>query len=113
MHTVEVYERAVYWLTRHAPGEDKFLHTYAGLTIWVVAAAILRRPLGSALPIAVVILIELINECIDYAWHGIFISVDTLGDMFATWFWPLLLSFIIRWRSMQDRGTSDHSGEAD
>jgi hypothetical protein len=91
------YEAAIGWIVARCPAPDKFAHCYAGLLIWVAAALILRRPLRSSRPVAVVVLAEVVNEVIDRFAHGAWLWRDTLGDAAATWFWPVLLTGLLRW----------------
>ncbi|MEJ2458226.1 MAG: hypothetical protein P8Y58_08790 [Novosphingobium sp.] len=90
------YEQAIGWVVSLCPAPDKFAHTYAGLTIWLLAALLFRRPLRSAWPLLTVIGFELVNEAIDRVAHGSWLWHDTLRDMAATWFWPLVLVTCLR-----------------
>ena len=92
------YERIIGWIVSRCPAPDKFAHTYAGLAVWLTAGLIFRRPLRSALPLVVVIGVEIANECIDRVAHGSWMWRDTLGDAAATWFWPIVLTAALRWR---------------
>lgn len=98
MDFISRYERTIIWIVSICPAPDKFAHTYAGLAIWVGAALLLRRSLRSPLPLALVVLAELGNEVIDRFAHGSWLWRDTLGDMTATWFWPVLLTCLLRWK---------------
>ena len=77
-------------------GADKFVHVQVGLTIWCASAIVLRRPLRSPLPLAVVIVAEVLNEIADRHYTGSWNWPDTLGDAAATWFWPIALFLLLR-----------------
>lgn len=74
---------------------DKFFHTNVGLLIWVGAALILRCPLRSPVPLAVVILAEVVNEVLDWIAVGAWRWSDTFMDAAATWFWPATLTLLL------------------
>jgi hypothetical protein len=96
MSFLDQYERTIEHLVKLCPQPDKFAHTYAGLTIWLLAAIVLRKPLGSIWPLVVVLAAELGNEYIDFLTYGSWRWHDTLRDMAATWFWPTVLMLAIR-----------------
>ena len=96
MSFLEQYEQAVDRVVKLCPHPDKFAHTYAGLGIWVLAALIMRRPITSIWPLVAVVLFEVGNEYIDFLNHGSWRWHDTLGDMAATWFWPVTLMLLMR-----------------
>jgi predicted metal-binding membrane protein len=91
-----MYERIIGWIVSCCPQPDKFAHTYAGLIIWLLAMVAIRRP-RSILPLLVVLVAELANECVDRVAHSSWRWRDTLGDMAATWFWPTILTAVLRW----------------
>ena len=82
-------------------GPDKFVHVQAGLAIWSVSAIVLRRPLRSPLPLAVVILAETLNEIADRHYTGSWNWPDTIGDATATWLWPVALFLLLRARTLR------------
>ena len=90
------YEAVISWIVGLCPQPDKFAHTYAGLAIWLGAALVFRRPLHSWVPLGVVVLAEVANECVDRVAHGGWFWPDTLGDAAATWFWPLVIGLTLR-----------------
>jgi hypothetical protein len=97
MHSFALrYEQLITWIVSACPAPDKFAHTYAGLGLWLGAAILLRRPLRSPLPLAIVIVLEVANECVDRVAHGGWMWHDTLGDAGATWFWPIVLTAALR-----------------
>ena len=96
MAFLQTYEAVMAAIVDRAPGADKFAHSYVGLAIWLGAAMVLRRPLRSAVPLAVVVVAECINEGIDRLTYGSWRWHDTLGDALASWFWPLVLMLALR-----------------
>ncbi len=76
------------------------LHIYVGLAVFLAAAALLRRPLGSWVPIAAVLAAALLGEAwdlletraagarahLDRNWH----------DVWNTCFWPAVLFLLAR-----------------
>jgi len=96
MSFIVQYDRTIEHIVKLCPQPDKFAHTYAGLGIWVLAALVLRRPLASIWPLLTVVAFELGNEYMDFLAHGSWRWHDTLRDMAATWFWPLLLTVMLR-----------------
>jgi hypothetical protein len=83
------------------------LHIYVGLAVFVAAAALFRRPLGSWLPIAAVLAAALIGETwdlletraagarpyLDRNWH----------DVWNTCFWPAILFLLARYTRLLSR----------
>jgi hypothetical protein len=96
MDYAQEYEQIIRWIVLRCPAPDKFAHTYAGLTIWLLSAALFRQPLRSVWPLVTVIGFEIANECVDRVAHGSWMWYDTLGDAAATWFWPLLLMIMLQ-----------------
>lgn len=95
MWIVEAYHRKVGFFDHLKIGGDKFLHVQAGLAIWCLAALILKRPLRSPLPIAIVFAAEIFNEIMDRLHAGNWRWPDTIGDAVSTWFWPVLLCILL------------------
>ena len=83
------------------------LHIYVGLAIFLAAAALLRRPLGSLPPIAAVLAAALIGE----AWD--LIETRAIGgrphydrnwhDVWNTCFWPAVLFVLARYTRVLSR----------
>jgi hypothetical protein len=87
------------------------LHIYVGLAIFLAAAALLRRPLGSRVPIAAVVAAALIGEAWDLLetrasgarphwdrnWH----------DVWNTCFWPAILFLLARYTRLLSRRGRD------
>jgi hypothetical protein len=83
------------------------LHIYVGLAVFLTAAATLRRPLGSWLPIAAVVAAALAGEAWDLLetraagarpyydrnWH----------DVWNTCFWPATLFLLARYTRVLNR----------
>lgn len=95
MTFVQRYEQGIDQLVSLCPSPDKFAHQTAGLLFWLLSAMVLRKPLYSRGPLAVVVLVEGANEYIDFLAHGAWRWPDTIGDAAATWFWPFALSFCL------------------
>lgn len=96
MDIADRYEHVISLIVSYCPAPDKFAHTYAGLTIWLLTAACLRTSLRSLVPLAAVIAAEVANEIVDRVAHGSWMWHDTLGDAAATWFWPIVLTVALR-----------------
>ncbi len=91
------YKHIISWIVEQCPQTpDKFAHTYAGIGFWLLAALVLRRPLASAVPLVVVIALELANEYVDWLNYDHWTLSDTFADMAATWFWPVVLNVALR-----------------
>ena len=77
------------------------LHIYVGLLVFLAAAALLKRPLGSRIPILAVLLVALAGELWDV--------IDTANareqihwwrnwhDVWNTMFWPTVLFLLARY----------------
>jgi hypothetical protein len=78
------------------------LHVHVGLGIFMVAALLLRKPLSSTLPLALVFLAALAGEALDlrddlrtlgyWRWRA------SLGDIVNTVFWPFVVWLLARSR---------------
>lgn len=71
---------------------DKLTHLNVGVVIFLLAAALFRKPLSSPLPMIAVLICEIGNEIMDVLATGHFNKGDTLGDFIATLFWPVILA---------------------
>ena len=91
-----IYHAVAVRIAHLGVGPDKFVHVQVGLAIWCLSAWILRRPLGSRAPLAVVIAAEVANEIMDRHYTGSWNWPDTLGDAASTWFWPVTLFLLLR-----------------
>lgn len=79
---------------------NTILHIHAGMLILMAARVVTRRSLGTFVPFAAVLILELANEIIDRVNHGSWRWDDTTSDLVNTLFWPFLLSLAIRLRPM-------------
>jgi hypothetical protein len=70
---------------------DPILHMHAGLIVFVFVAAISRRSLGSAIPIAAVLLVAFANETLDRLLHGSWRPTNSAPDIYYTVLWPSIL----------------------
>jgi hypothetical protein len=92
------YEQLIDQITSLCPPPDKFAHLTAGLLFWLVGSLLMRKPLYSRWPLALIVALEVANEYMDFLAHHSWRWPDTLGDAAATWFWPFVLSFCMaRW----------------
>lgn len=98
MSLAQRYSHLIGRLIRDCGGPDKFAHTYAGLALWLLAGAILRKPMRSVVPLAVVLTLELANEMMDWLTQGLVDWPDASGDLLATMFWPSVLT-LVAWRA--------------
>jgi hypothetical protein len=83
------------------------LHIYVGLAVFLAAAALLRKPLGSRVPIAAVFAAALAGE----AWD--LIETRAIGarphydrnwhDVWNTCFWPAMLFLLARYTRVLSR----------
>jgi hypothetical protein len=95
------FQRAKLWIAASAGLPKDALHIYVGLTVFLVAAALLRDRLGSWRPLAAVVAAALAGEAWDVA--------DTWGagqtvawarnwhDIWNTCFWPTVLFLLARY----------------
>jgi hypothetical protein len=76
------------------------LHVYAGLTVWLTSVVVLRRPIRTLLPLAVVLAVAILGEARDAA-----DDIATLGhwriaasahDLVNTLFWPTIFVLLAR-----------------
>ena len=78
------------------------LHVYAGMTLMLLTAAALRRPLQSVIPwlavLLVAVVIELPDLRDDLAQYGRWHWRASLYDFVNTVFWPTVLLFFARWK---------------
>lgn len=80
---------------------DKMAHLTVGLLLWLIAAIVLRRPLGSWQPVLLVLLIELANETIEALYMPGWSMPDTLGDIASTLFFPVAIVTLVRLNLIQ------------
>jgi hypothetical protein len=83
------------------------LHIYVGLTVFLGAAALLRRPLSSLLPLAAVLLAALAGELWDVidTWnaHRDVAWWRNWHDIWNTLFWPTALFLLARYTKLLRR----------
>ena len=84
------------------------LHIYVGLAVFLAAAALLRRPLGSWVPIAAALAAALAGEAwdvIETHAAGAQIHWDrNWHDIWNTCFWPATLFLLARYTRLLSRG---------
>ncbi len=83
------------------------LHIYVGLAIFLAVAALLRRPLGSWVPIAAVVAAALLGEAwdlIETRAAGATAHLDrNRHDVWNTCFWPAILFLLARYTKLLGR----------
>ncbi len=76
------------------------LHIHAGLLVLLAACLILRRPLGSMMPLQIVILLEVANEAVDSARYQMsswpWTPWNSVADLIDTLLWPVVLTLLAR-----------------
>lgn len=90
---------------------NTILHIHGGMLILLLARLLTGRSLGTFVPFAAVLLLELANEVIDRVNHGSWRWDDTTSDLVNTLFWPFVLSFAIRLRPIREKNPAPE-GEA-
>jgi hypothetical protein len=93
---------------------DKVMHVHVGLAIYVAAQIVLRTRRGSINAWLVVLSAEAGNEMMDRLFFGSWRMHDTLGDVFATLFWPTILALasLYRRKSWASRHARDSARHA-
>ena len=76
------------------------LHVHVGLLILVLAALLLRRKMRSPIPLALVAILALVNELVDWLAGGPHTTLfEQAIDFVNTVFWPAILFLLARrWR---------------
>lgn len=100
-----LYSVALQWIGDRTGATDSMLHIHAGMTIFLIASFITRRPLSSPIPICAVATAEAVNELLDIARFGRIIP-DTIPDIINTMFWPLMLFIRMRLARPRDASTT-------
>ena len=76
------------------------LHVYVGLAVFLVAAALLRRPLRSIVPLLLVVIVASVGELLDMrddiVSFGYWRWGASLHDVLNTLFWPTVLFLLAR-----------------
>lgn len=75
---------------------QELLHVHAGLAIFLLASLLLRRKFRSPVPLALVIVLAVANEVIDWLNHPPTTTFEPLWDVLNTVFWPGLLFLLAR-----------------
>ena len=95
------------WLVDMLAMSKDALHIFVGLTVFLVSAALLRRPLRDWRPVLAVLLVALAGEGWDLleTWQaGQVLRWSRSGhDVFITCFWPVVLFAIARRTSLMRR----------
>lgn len=91
MDLVAQYHGVIDFILGQTGLSDKVLHFHAGMAIFVLAQFALRTRRASLYALAAVIVAEGGNEIMDRMFAGSWNWSDTLGDIFATLFWPTIL----------------------
>lgn len=86
---------------------NTILHIHGGLLILLLTRLVTGRQLGSFIPFAAVLTLELLNEVMDRINHGSWRWEDTIGDLASTLFWPFVLSLAIRLRPVRAKCVCD------
>lgn len=77
---------------------DVLAHVHGGMALLLIARVITRRSLATPIPLACVVSVQFLNECIDRYNHGSWRWPDTLADTFNTLLWPTVLFIGLRIR---------------
>lgn len=101
------YQSSKLWLQDLVGLSKDALHIYVGLTVFLLAALILRRPLRDGRPIGAVLLVALAGEIWDLIeWTGRgneAVWPNHWHDLRNTMFWPLVLFATARWTKVLKR----------
>ncbi|WP_336987563.1 hypothetical protein [Altererythrobacter aquiaggeris] len=74
------------------------LHVHVGMAIFLFARLVSGRTVGTFIPFAAVVVLQCVNELIDYSNNGSWLIQNTTGDMINTLFWPLAITIAVRLR---------------
>lgn len=83
-------------------GSDALAHVHGGMAVLMLARLITRRSLATPVPLACVIVLQVLNECIDRYNHGSWRWPDTIADTLNTLFWPTVLFVGLRLRRQRE-----------
>ena len=101
------YQSSKLWLQDLVGLSKDALHIYVGLSVFLLAALILRRPLRDWRPLAAVALVALAGEIWDLVeWTNRGNSAlwaNHWHDLWNTMFWPLVLFALARWTRLLKR----------
>ncbi|MDF8335195.1 hypothetical protein [Novosphingobium cyanobacteriorum] len=82
------------------------LHIHAGLAIYLSCQVALGNRRASGIALSFVLVLETVNELLDFSFHGVFWSADTLQDYVSTLMWPSILYGVSRLRRQMWRAES-------
>lgn len=85
-----------------APNSDLLAHVHGGMAVLLLARLITRRSLSTPFPLLCVLVVQLLNECMDRYTHGSWRWPDTIADTVNTLFWPTVLFIGLRWRRQRE-----------
>ena len=83
-------------------GSDTIAHIHGGMAVLMLARLITRRSLATPVPLACVVVLQVINECVDRYNHGSWRWPDTIADTVNTLFWPTVLFVGLRLRRLRE-----------
>lgn len=93
-------------------GSDTLAHVHGGMALLLLARLITRRSLATPVPLAFVVVLQVLNECIDRYTHGSWRWPDTIADTFNTLFWPTVLFVGLRLRRQRETVRTDAAKQA-
>jgi hypothetical protein len=94
MGLVDDYHAMIEQIIRDSGMSDRALHTHIGLAIYVSVQLALGTRRSSWVALAAVALAEGANEVMDRIYAGSWRWDDTLGDIGATLFWPVVIVLV-------------------
>lgn len=93
------------------------LHIHIGIAAFFALHWLLRRPLGSRLPLAIVFVFCIAGEIVDIhrvwrlgQWQQ---PLENLHDIANTMFWPLAFTAFGRWRDRKAQAQSNEAADSD
>lgn len=75
---------------------ESLIHVHVGLAIFVVTALLLRQRMRSWIPLAVVLVLAILNEVVDYNYGILWDYISSGMDLINTIFWPTVLFLLAR-----------------
>ena len=88
------------WLSDSLHLSHGILHVHVGMAVFLLGAVLLRRPVGTWTPLLIVVVLELLNEAVDFARYQMsgwpWRPGPTIADLVATWLWPIVLTLVFR-----------------
>lgn len=86
-----LYHAQTLWLAETTGLPEEILHIHAGMIIFLATSLVARQSLDRALPLLMVIIMALGNECLDRINLGNWNWPDTKSDLINTITWPLVI----------------------